>query len=245
MVNLAVDETSGVDHPAHLHEGWIVFKSADGTGVIDAITEEVDPNTQENEEVVEDTQTEEVNESAVELEKAVARIAELEQALAVATEPVVDETSEDALMKSAPAAVVAMLEKARKDADAVREELAKERTEKRDREFIAKAAEFSFLAINADEFGPALRQISDINPELALQMEKALASANAQAESAEIFAELGHSKSAGNTSAYNKVESLAKAAHAKGEYATVEQAVVGLISTDPELYAQYRSERNA
>jgi len=242
-VNLAVDETSGVDHPAHLHEGWIVFKNADGNGVIDAISEQVDPNTEENEETVSDTETV-VDETAVELEKATARIAELEAALSKATEPVVDESSEEAIMKSAPTAVVEMLEKARKEANSVREELAKERTEKRDREFIAKAAEFNFLAIEPTEFGPALRQVADISPDLANQIEKALASANAQAESAEIFAELGHNKSVGSTNAYSKVESLAKAAHARGDFATIEQAVVGLISSDPELYAQYRSERN-
>ncbi len=28
MVNLSIEETSGVDHPAHLHEGWLVMKSA-------------------------------------------------------------------------------------------------------------------------------------------------------------------------------------------------------------------------
>jgi len=28
MVNLSIEETSGVDHPAHLHEGWLVMKAA-------------------------------------------------------------------------------------------------------------------------------------------------------------------------------------------------------------------------
>lgn len=28
MVNLDIEETSGVDHPAHLHEGWLVMKAA-------------------------------------------------------------------------------------------------------------------------------------------------------------------------------------------------------------------------
>jgi len=42
MVRLAVDETSGVDHPAHLSEGWLVMKSANAEeieAVIDSITE--------------------------------------------------------------------------------------------------------------------------------------------------------------------------------------------------------------
>ena len=33
MVNLAIEETSGVDHPAHLHEGWLVMKSAEQSEV--------------------------------------------------------------------------------------------------------------------------------------------------------------------------------------------------------------------
>ena len=42
MVRLAVDETSGVDHPAQLSEGWLVMKSANAEeieAVIDSITE--------------------------------------------------------------------------------------------------------------------------------------------------------------------------------------------------------------
>ena len=33
MVNLSIEETSGVDHPAHLQEGWLVMKAVDGDDV--------------------------------------------------------------------------------------------------------------------------------------------------------------------------------------------------------------------
>jgi hypothetical protein len=33
MVNLSIEETSGVDHPAHLHEGWLVMKAASSDDV--------------------------------------------------------------------------------------------------------------------------------------------------------------------------------------------------------------------
>lgn len=42
MVRLAVDETSGVDHPAHLSEGWLVMKSANAEeieAVINSLTD--------------------------------------------------------------------------------------------------------------------------------------------------------------------------------------------------------------
>lgn len=38
MVNLSIEETSGVDHPAHLHEGWLVMKSAGSDEVDKAMT---------------------------------------------------------------------------------------------------------------------------------------------------------------------------------------------------------------
>lgn len=28
MTELVIEETSGVDHPAHLHEGWLVIKAS-------------------------------------------------------------------------------------------------------------------------------------------------------------------------------------------------------------------------
>jgi hypothetical protein len=37
MVRLSVDETSGVDHPAHLSEGWLVMKSASSEEINDVI----------------------------------------------------------------------------------------------------------------------------------------------------------------------------------------------------------------
>jgi hypothetical protein len=39
MVALNIEETSGVDHPAHLHEGWLVIKSENLTGVDDLLSD--------------------------------------------------------------------------------------------------------------------------------------------------------------------------------------------------------------
>jgi hypothetical protein len=37
LADLMVKETSGVDHPAHLHEGWLVMKSEDLTATLDEV----------------------------------------------------------------------------------------------------------------------------------------------------------------------------------------------------------------
>jgi len=76
MVRLAVDETSGVDHPAHLSEGWLVMKSANAEeieAVIDSLTE----TTITKEDSVSDESTV-VTEDAVVAEAPVAEAAETE-----------------------------------------------------------------------------------------------------------------------------------------------------------------------
>ena len=100
MVRLAVDETSGVDHPAHLSEGWLVMKSAvaeEIEAVIDSLTETQLPVTdsevanQNNKEDSVSNETETTAEDAVVVETPTesvavvdvdARIAELEAELA-------------------------------------------------------------------------------------------------------------------------------------------------------------------
>jgi hypothetical protein len=73
-----------------------------------------------------------------------------------------------------------------------------------------------------------------------------LDSVNAQAESAEIFEELGTQKSVDlSGSAFDKVQSLAKAAVTSGEFKTVEQAVAGIIAKNPDMYAAYLAEMRA
>ena len=39
MVALNIEETSGVDHPAHLHEGWLVIKSDNLTSMDDLLSD--------------------------------------------------------------------------------------------------------------------------------------------------------------------------------------------------------------
>jgi hypothetical protein len=62
LVKLSIKETSGVDRPAHLHDGWVVMKSADNselTAVLDElrseVTEEAEVVKEAAEEVVEET----------------------------------------------------------------------------------------------------------------------------------------------------------------------------------------------
>lgn len=65
MTNLIIDETSGVDHPAHLHEGWLVVKASNmataaevEASLPEPMEESMDSETTEVvEEILEDTET--------------------------------------------------------------------------------------------------------------------------------------------------------------------------------------------
>ena len=69
-----MEETSGVDHPAHLHEGWIVMKSTELDEALDSLDETVinDLSTDEGEPIVELTQNE--TETVTETEEVVADV---------------------------------------------------------------------------------------------------------------------------------------------------------------------------
>jgi hypothetical protein len=242
MVKLKVVETSGVDHPAHLNEGWVVMKHQD-------------PETTEGAEVSEETEAIETTEDDLiteSLVKAQERIAELEEALEVEKAKkkpaflaeVEDEEDEEDMMKSVPEAVREMLNKAQGEADDARAELRKEREERRDAEFVAKAqSAWGLLPVDATEVGKAMRRLSDVDAPLAETISKALDAANAQAESANIFAEIGSAGRPDTGDAYSKVQSMAKSLVAEGKAKTVEQAVVDLISDDPTLYQDYVAEK--
>jgi dsDNA-specific endonuclease/ATPase MutS2 len=150
---------------------------------------------------------------------------------------------EEEIMKSLPQPVREMLEKAANEANYAKEELRKEREARRDEEFVQKAAAWQHLTVDAKDLGPALRRLTDIDANLASQVEKALSAANAQSESAAIFDEIGRGSRPDDGSAYAKVESMAKAAVNNGDFKTMEQAVASIVTQNPDLYAAYRAEQ--
>lgn len=65
LADLDVVETSGVDHPAHLHEGWLVIKAAAGEDIMDLNQTDSDiDNTVESDSVETDSNIEKSTESS-------------------------------------------------------------------------------------------------------------------------------------------------------------------------------------
>jgi DNA repair exonuclease SbcCD ATPase subunit len=271
MVNLAIEETSGVDHPAHLHEGWLVMKSASESEVqrvLDkSLTEEVSKlehkkTTEATEDKVEKTVEEELAEAKARIAELEAKLAEkekdkpeLEVEMAMhedddkrqETEKMQDDEKKkmDSYMKSAPKSVVKMIENLRKQAEEATAELRKEREARADAQAVEKAKGWANLNFDAEKVGPALRRLSETDSELAKSIEEVLASVNAQAESASIFAEIGKSADFKSGNAYERITSLAKSAVEEGVSKSMAQAIADVAIKNPDLYSQYLSEKGA
>ena len=252
MANLVIEETSGVDHPAHLHEGWLVMKSADESEVQRVLDETLT----EEDSIMEETTTAatdaQVEKAEMTLEDAMKKIAELEGKLSEMEMSKEEDKSESdktedemEYMKSAPESVVKMIEDFKKQAETATEELRKEREAKADAEAIEKAKGFSNLNLDAEKVGPALRRLSTVDADLAKSVEEILTSVNAQAESANIFAEIGKSADFTTGDAYSRLTALAKSAVEEGNAKSFEQAFASDASSNPELYVKYRNEKGA
>jgi hypothetical protein len=256
MVNLAIEETSGVDHPAHLHEGWLVMKSADESEVQRVLDETLT----KEEAMPEDTQDEvkplateevEVDKAEMTMEEAMKKIADLEAKLSEMDkmygekEPESKKTEEEDFMKSAPEPVVKMIEDLRKQAADATEELRKEREAKADAEAVEKAKGWENLNLDANVVGPALRRLALQDADLAKSFEEVLSSVNAQAESAHIFAEIGKSADFKSGNAYERMTTLAKSAVDEGVAKSFAQALADVATKNPDLYSQYLSEKGA
>jgi hypothetical protein len=270
MTDMVIEETSGVDHPAHLHEGWLVIKTADTATVADVertlpeplgdgMSEEVTETVAEDAEVRLEAHEEEAEkmdgeEEQDKLAMAEARIQELEARIAEmeATdkeEDVMEESAEpsvDDLAKSADEPVRKMLMDLQKERDDAREALVKEREDRADQEAIAKAREtFSHLNLDAEKIGPALRRLAIQDEDLAKSVEEALVAVDAQSESADIFTEIGKAAPLVQGDAYEKMTSLAKAAVSEGKATTFEQAFADVAISNPALYHDYLNEKGA
>ena len=268
MVNLSIEETSGVDHPAHLHEGWLVMKAASGEAVDQVLTKREDEAPGDEKDTEEDLMENEKEDTMKEekpsyedleamLEKANARMAEMEKEMD-AMKPKEkakgdmedDDELPEFLRKEAPESVrkaYETMQKAVADAQAQAEaaevELRKERAERADAEAVVKAREsYGNLGLDPEMVGPALRRLSESDADLAKSVEDVLTAANAKVESADIFTEIGKSARPSG-SAYEKAEALAKAAVVDGKSATIEQALADVFTSDADLYMSYLNEQ--
>ena len=228
LVDLEIEETSGVDHPAHLFEGWLVRK--DSATVLDEVLTEVRDITHDTDQGVE-----------MELNTTIETPAE--EVVAVEPEPVIepapvlkrdDDTSE------VVAKELADLRKALDDATAEAASLREEREMEKATERVS--AWRILPGVVVDEFAPVLRSIRGAAPESAATIESILDGCAEALSEAGILKELGTDLDTSSTDAYDQIEALAKSAVEAGRATNMPEAI-GLVATEnPDLYSRYRTE---
>jgi len=267
LVRLNIKETSGVDRPAHLHDGWVVMKSAapsEVTAVLDELRPEEEITEEQAAKLVIDepvvaSPTEILQEAAKSFAKydfAVHANVSKEETMPFtpdeATEVVIipEAASEADIIKAMPASIRKMLDDASAHAEAAlrkaaasEQALLAERDARADEAAVMKAAQWTHLTIDPTVVGPALRRLAENDETLANEVVKALDSANAMVETSVVFTEVGTDAPVATDDAYSKMESLAKAAVASGTAASFESALMAVAQANPDLYAAYLNEK--
>ncbi len=219
LVELELNEISGVDHPANLHEGWLVMKSSDDS-LDKALAEAHEATTTET---TGEEMSELTHEPTAEVEKE------------AVTVPVVDED-----FRKEVSDLRKELADARAEADMVKNERALEKA-------VARSEDWAILPnLVPSEFAPVLRSLQQSAPEEAEVIESIFDGCATALNEAGVLKELGTEASDEvETGAWDRIESLAKQLVEDGEATTIADGISKAAKANPEMYAAYVQEMGA
>lgn len=240
MVGLQVSETSGVDHPAHLTEGWVVIKAAGPDALLTDTEEQPVPNT-----VI---KAKPEMDGIAEPDADDAKVCEACGAKPMAKSA---EQSLEVLKAAMPAPLRAYMEQVEKAAteSAAREvealaKAAKVAEDSADAEAITKAAAFTDLGLDPAVFGPILRKFAGVSAEGAEAIEKALSAALERGAADTLFTEVGKAaKPDAAATASGALDALAKSAVDAGHAPNLAKALALVAEANPDLYNRYLAEQ--
>lgn len=149
-----------------------------------------------------------------------------------------EEEPPDPLEKAAPE-VKAMIEKEREEREKLQKELADERQERREAEFIAKAKPLGVVVGKAEEAGPLLASIADKAPEEYEKLEPMLKQAATLLNKSGLFKEFGAGEGEGETDPVQRRDAWVEKNRKDGE--TVAQARSRFWKENPEAVEEARS----
>ena len=230
LVDLEIKEASGVDHPAHLVEGWLVQKD---TALLDEALADVaaDPITDE-------TGEREVSELTATLETPV-EDEDVEDEPTVETVAVVDEPepSDDGAED-----VVKELADVRKALAEVAAENAVMKDERELEKAAVRTADWLTLPGVDAEFAPVLRSLRSTAPNEAVVIERVLDSCATALSEAGILKEIGSDADA-DDDAWGQIQALAKSAVDSGRASSLPDAIGIVASENHDLYQRYVTEK--
>ena len=229
LTELTIKETSGVDHPAHLHEGWMVMKSEDDLDT--ALNQIIEPDSQENTVELNATpEVEEVTEEATE-------VAPAEEVEATPVAASVDGPDQTEVQKE--------ITDLRKELELAKE-AHRELIEERELEKAASAAhQWAILpGLNPVDFAKVLVRLRAADQEVAKEIEAVLSASSVALSEAGVFTELGaEGDEDGAMDAYGRIEKAAQTLLENGEVTSLAKGITLVAERDPSLYNDYINEK--
>jgi len=238
LSELIVEEASGVDHPAHLHEGWVVMKSTELDEALDSLSGEETHTSTQGESQVELTQNE--NE-VVETEEGTVAVEEEVTSEEVAPEPTPVLASVEGPNHSAVEKELTDLRKELEDARKAHTSLVEEREMEK---ALSASHRWAILPeLNPNEFAPVLRSLRAADPDGAEKVEEIFTAASVALSEAGVLKELGTDASPAGEDAYSIIEAQAQELVNSGEFETMAKAISTVAERQPELYSRYMTEK--
>ena len=229
LTELTIKETSGVDHPAHLHEGWMVMKSEEDLDL--SLDQIIEPDSQENTVELNATpEVEEVTEEATE-------VAPAEEVEATPVAASVDGPDQTEVQKE--------ITDLRKELELAKE-AHRELIEERELEKAASAAhQWAILpGLNPVDFAKVLVRLRAADQEVAKEVEAILSASSVALSEAGVFTELGaEGDEDGAMDAFGRIEKAAQALVDSGEATSVAKGIALITERNPELYNDYLNEK--
>ena len=229
LTELTIKETSGVDHPAHLHEGWMVMKSEEDLDL--SLDQIIEPDSQENTVELNATpEVEEVTEEATE-------VAPAEEVEATPVAASVDGPDQTEVQKEITAL--------RKELELAKE-AHRELIEERELEKAASAAhQWAILpGLNPVDFAKVLVRLRAADQEVAKEVEAILSASSVALSEAGVFTELGaEGDEDGAMDAFGRIEKAAQALVDSGEASSVAKGISLVAERNPSLYNDYLNEK--
>ena len=229
LTELTIKETSGVDHPAHLHEGWMVMKSEEDLDL--SLDQIIEPDSQENTVELNATpEVEEVTEEATE-------VAPAEEVEATPVAASVDGPDQTEVQKE--------ITDLRKELELAKE-AHRELIEERELEKAASAAhQWAILpGLNPVDFAKVLVRLRAADQEVAKEVEAILSASSVALSEAGVFTELGaEGDEDGAMDAFGRIEKAAQALVDSGEATSLAKGITLVAERNPSLYNDYINEK--
>lgn len=167
-------------------------------------------------------------------------IEDLEEKVSKSAPSQPQQTEEEIMKASLPEPLRKRFEEMEKQAKQAEEIAKRERDERIEREFVAKASSFQGLAVQPDEFGKVMKSLHESNPEAFAKVEDVLKAADTAIAQSGLFAEVGKGGAA-MTDAAEKLDSIAKTKVEKsGGKLSYAKAYDEAIQENPDLYVKQK-----